>query len=1140
VPTQPPSEQLRSRLIPTRVALGFAFALVLLLLVGTTSYRALNELSATNKRIVASYRIIFLFESINSRISISQTEIRTYFATRDSIHLTQYLQLVETADRTMAVVKQLTADNPQHQAELLKLQKVIDQRSSFIAAKLSLFQREGLAKADARFPVSENQAILRSLDALIENLNSIEQAVLDFREKELLTAGRFAMASLFTGGLLGVMILIAAALFLWKEMQSRKHADDQLRANELRFRQVVENATDIIYRTDARGNFVYANPIALQSIGYSVEEVLGRHFTEFIDEPEREGARRFYLRQVLEQIPSTYYEFTLLRNDGSALVLGQNVQLLLDHDTPVGFQAVARDITERRRAKQALEENEKRLFQFIEAIPVGIYILAANGTPYYANRAAKEILGKGIIGDITSDQLQETYQVFVEGSDTPYPTAKMPIVRALSGEVCSTDEMEIHKAQQHIPLHVSATPVYDTDGSIRFAIAAFIDVSEQREAETALALAKERAEEATRAKSEFLAMMSHEIRTPMNGIIGTSDLLDQTDLTSEQREFVDTIRLSGESLLTIINDILDFSKIESGKLELEHRPFDLNEIMEHLFDLVSPRAKMSDLDLLYLIEPTTPTVLVGDSTRLQQILLNLINNAIKFTKRGEIYVHVKQEERVDHRVRLLIEVKDTGTGIPQDRLDRLFKPFSQADASITRKFGGTGLGLAIARRLVELMDGKIWVESTEGVGTSFYVTAMLGIGETQQLPARRYLSSKWADFQGKRVLIVDDNQTNLNILSIQCNAWGMLPRTTTSPGEALRWIRAHDPFDVAVLDFHMPEMDGVALAKTIKAEENRGPLPLILFSSSGMHTSDSPSEDLFAAIITKPLKLSALFETFAGVLSTQRPAESRRINLARESLTRLSEKFPLKILVAEDNAVNQKLAQRLLQQLGYSCEVVGNGKEVLEILSRQTFDMIFMDVQMPELDGISTTKQILATTPPHRRPKIIALTAEAMAGDRERCIDAGMDDYLSKPMRLETLRMLLEQYGPIITKRNSEIPIHSNRASIEARLNELREQINLDVVHEIIQLTQTHLPADVEALKVAVTAGESKTIEFVAHRLRGQALTIGAVMLANASKEIELAAEVGRAIESGAVGHIEKLVRQILSELLEIQKGAWS
>jgi PAS domain S-box-containing protein len=684
-----------------------------------------------------------------------------------------------------------------------------------------------------------------------------------------------------------------------EDITERKRAEERLRESEEKYRHIIDHASDIIYRSDAEGRITYINPIAARIVKYSEDELIGMRYLDLIREDYRSEVARFYLSQFMQKNPSVYYEFPVITKDGEEVWIGQHTQTIIKDDRIIGFQSVARDITERKRMEAELEQ------------------------------------------------------------------------------------------------------------------------------------ARDAALSSARLKAEFLANMSHEIRTPMNAVIGMTGLLLDTPLSDEQQDFVETIRSSSDALLTIINDILDFSKIEAGRLDIDEHPLDLRASIEESLDLIAMKAAEKRLNLAYVIAADAPAAILSDSTRLRQILVNLLSNAVKFTAKGEIIVSVSartieenesmgvEESAPSHAptfphsptpsspiYELHFMVEDTGTGIPADRMDRLFKSFSQVDSSTTRNYGGTGLGLAISRRLAEMMGGSMWAESEVGSGSKFHFTIRASAAQSQM---RVFLRANHPQLNGRSIMIVDDNSTNRRILSLQTRSWGMASTTAASAREALDIISRGERFDAAILDMQMPQMSGLELAVEIRKLSDRSSLPLIMLSSLGQKLSEE-ERGYFSAFLGKPIKPSTLFDALIAVFEEKGGRTDREVATAQKT-ARLADRLPLRILLAEDNAVNQKVAARLLDKLGYRADIAANGMEAIEAVARQRYDVVLMDVQMPEMDGLGASRRITSRWPAGERPRIIAMTANAMEGDREECLAAGMDDYVSKPIRIEELSAALERSG---------------------------------------------------------------------------------------------------------------------------------
>ena len=908
-----------------------------------------------------------------------------------------------------------------------------------------------------------------------------------------------------------------------------RETDEALRESEAKYRTVFESLEDLYYRTDAQGVLRVLSPSLYRLAGWKPEELLGRPATDvYVDRSDRDTLMALLMKEKYVKD----YEVRLKKKDGTVLQVSAGAQLLFDDQGRFsGVAGLLRDITERKEAEAALLRAKQEWERTFDSVPDLVAILDPQHRIVRANRAMAERLG------LTPDECVGL-ACFEHLHGSCLPPAFCPHAKTLQDG--QEHVSEVHEDRIGGDFLVSTTPLRGEDGRMIGTVHVARDITERKQTEERIRQANRQLEEATaragemalaaeaanRAKSEFLANMSHEIRTPMNGVIGMTGLLLDMDLTPEQREYAEVVRKSGEALLSLINDILDFSKIEARKLDLEALDFDLRTTLEDASEMLAVKAHEKGLELVCLIDPDVPSLLRGDPGRFRQILTNLGSNAVKFTHEGEIVIRVSLVEKTGGKVTVRFEVRDTGIGIPRDKVAALFSPFTQMDGSTTRKYGGTGLGLSISRQLAELMGGQVGVESEEGMGSIFWFTAIFD--EQQDKPGT--LAEK--DLTGTRVLVVDDHPTNRLLLTTMLRSWGCEPGEAADGESALGELRAGvergRSYRVALLDMLMPAMDGETLGSRIKADPELAATDLIMVTSLGQRGDRKRLEETgFAGYLTKPVRQGHLREMLSLVLGRSRDAGFPPKILTRHTI---AESRRLRILVAEDNVTNQLVAVKMLERLGYRADVAASGREALTALRNIPYSLVLMDCQMPEMDGFEATRLMRQGEAGHNHVStpVIAMTARAMQGDREKCLEAGMNDYLPKPVDLTALAKALDRWLlPVIESAGDRVmtsgkDTHAlifDRAALSDRL-----MGNEDLIREVVSIFLDDTPRRIKTLREQMTKGDAVGVGQQAHAIKGAAASIGGEALREIAFEMEKA---GR----------EKDLEKLVAMMPELEKG---
>jgi len=786
-----------------------------------------------------------------------------------------------------------------------------------------------------------------------------------------------------------------------------KVSESRLSDERDKLRVVLDSLGDGLCTLDRDGTVLFVNPEGERLLGWRRPDIAGRYILDVAAPASSRGDGTPGLAKTLARVlsarePERSEDGFFLRRDGSTFPAAYVLAPMFRDGEVSGLVLVFRDISERRAAQEAIEQERRQLRSIIANAPVAMAMFDRDLR--YLTVSRKWLTDYGLEGRPVIGRLH--YEVFPDIPDH----WKESHARALAGELITVPEDVFHRADG-TKMHVrrAVQPWRTSEGAIGGIVIVTDSIDD-------LVRARDAAYETSRLKAQFVANMSHEIRTPMNGVIGMASLIADTELSPEQREYVETIRTSAESLLSLVNDVLDFSKIEAGKIDIEAIDFDPRSVVEEVVEMLAERAQSKGLELTFLVQHDVPDVLSGDPGRLRQVLTNLLGNAIKFTERGEVTVTASFDRSAGPPGRLRFEVADTGIGIPEAARGRLFAPFSQGDGSTTRRYGGSGLGLTISKQLVDLMQGRIGFESAVGRGSRFWFVVPTGPPREQggeRIGPRKSLS-------GLRVLVVDDNGTNRKLLSMLLSKWGAHPVEADGGESGLETVRAAAargaPFDLAILDHAMPTLSGVDLARVIRADRALASVRLVLLTSLIVRgQGDLAREAGFDGYLAKPIRRSRLYECLRAVMGKKSPALPAAGPppplVTSRSLEEAERRARLRVLLAEDNGVNQKVASTILKKIGVRVDVVENGAESVRAAAERRYDLILMDCQMPEMDGFEATRAIRAREAETGvRVPIIALTAHAMQGDRERCLESGMDDYLTKPLQRDALLAALKRW----------------------------------------------------------------------------------------------------------------------------------
>ena len=872
--------------------------------------------------------------------------------------------------------------------------------------------------------------------------------------------------------------------------------------------------------------FVNVNAAFCHLTGYTENELKRLSIIDLLHPDDRLNEKKLLSGLFRGEIDVIKREKRMIKRNNEVIWIKASASLSRDQNGHPKFViTMAENITQQKRIDRIFTDNKSKLNSLVENAEYSVVTVDRRHTILLINSKLSDIIftQTGILVETGFNLLDILPGTFHKDYLDIHK-------RAFNGEQYIFEKTFTVNGRRS-DVEIVITPVKEENGFIRSISIFGHDISSRKKGEEEIIKAKEEAEAATQAKSGFLATMSHEIRTPLNGVIGMGRLLSQTPLSPKQQDFVDSILLSGDALLSVINDILDYSKIESSKMELEYKPFALKRCIEETFDLLAAKAIEKNLSLHYSIARDLPSYIYGDKTRIRQILMNLLSNAIKFTLKGKITISVSRNRTDGKKLELRFDVQDTGIGIPPEKIGRLFRSFSQADAGTAKMYGGTGLGLVICKNLVELMGGKIWVESKEGKGSDFIFTIISEAVSKDDIPKNHRKGTN--RLANSYVLIISDDKTESVLYADYFKRWGMILQIADDVKKTVEIIKQRKDFNLVLIDAQIISENPMHLAEEIRNIRPKEELPIVFFNA--VKTDDiffDYTSEVISAVIPKNVDRSKVLDILISVFSVEEHQRSRDESSIKEQSRKLAEEIPLRILIAEDNLINQKLAQNIFEGLGYKPVLVSNGLQVIDQLRKENFDFIFMDVQMPEMDGFETTKFIIYKLKPSKKPVIVAMTAFALEGDKEKCIAAGMDDYISKPFMIEEIVESIRKWSPTnADKKAGSMEINSAKAGSLMVINiktinhlkEMTSGADSSFFNQVLLMFINQGDEILIDITDALAAGDIAKLGLLAHKFKGSALNLGAEIIAETCRLIELKGREN--ISNGMEELVKKLTR---------------